>query len=333
MSGAVSNTVALSRGRELEIAAALGIPLSPRGRHIHCPMPQYHQRGDKIASFRLDPAKGRYFCSTHQGDMLDLVREMGHAHDALSAAQWTREKLGLEPLGQRKPETSAQRAERERKASAASAAREVERITDESRRIALARKLYKAGVPIANTMGEDYLRTRHYAGEPPLHMHFLAASGAYPASVLTPFGEWSWTKADKWQPPAPDQITAVHRIFVKREGKRVVKAEHDGKSKQAYGVIAGQPIVISPCGRLHELAIAEGVENGLSAFETFGCETWAAGFAGNMPRLAELVFPATETITILADHDKPGIRAAEQLKAALESTHLVHIDIAVPARD
>ncbi len=50
------------------------------------------------------------------------------------------------------------------------------------------------------------------------------------------------------------------------------------------GPNAGLPIVVAPVNDRLGLAIAEGIEDGLSVFVETGLGVWAAGSAGNMPK-------------------------------------------------
>ena len=59
----------------------------------------------------------------------------------------------------------------------------------------------------------------------------------------------------------------------------------------------------------HGLALAEGIESALAAAHLFQ-PVWAAIDAGNMAQLP--VLPGIESLTIYADHDEAGIKAAKE---------------------
>ena len=153
-----------------------------------------------------------------------------------------------------------------------------------------------------------------------------------PASILTPYGEWSWSKSTGWQPPQPP-FAAMHRIFIKREGGRVVKATKvvNGvpKSKLMYGSPAGLPLMLFPPSADHRLIICEGVETGVRLHQLFGGEVWAAGAASNLRNLAPLVFPGVEKVWIFADNDEggEGLAEARKLGDALCTSFHVYVDM------
>jgi hypothetical protein len=60
------------------------------------------------------------------------------------------------------------------------------------------------------------------------------------------------------------------------------------------------------------LAITEGIEDGLSVFEETGLGVWAAGSAGNMPKIAAALPPYIECTTIFAHRDETGLRFAKE---------------------
>jgi len=99
-------------------------------------------------------------------------------------------------------------------------------------------------------------------------------------------------------------LQAVQRIFLKPDG---TKADCEPQ-KASVGPMAGGAIRLQPCSA--ELAITEGLESAAAAGLLLGAPAWAAISCGNMEK--SMILPATvRLITICADHDAPGLRAAE----------------------
>ncbi len=101
---------------------------------------------------------------------------------------------------------------------------------------------------------------------------------------------------------------ASHRTYVDRDGR---KASVD-PPRASLGPVWGAAI------RLHdvaaELLVGEGVETAASAGLLLGLPAWAALSAGNMA--AGLILPEmVRTITVAADPDEPGRRAARDASA------------------
>jgi hypothetical protein len=194
-------------------------------------------------------------------------------------------------------------------------------------------RLYASGRPDDDGMMRRYFATRGARGEIHASAHYLPGRGPdNPASILTPFGEWDWSKATGWQPPVAN-IPALHRIFIKAEGNRVVKATKliNGvpKSKVMYGSVAGQPMMLFPPNEERRLIICEGVETGVRAHQMFGGEVWAAGAASNLRNLAPLVFPGIEEVWVFADNDEggEGLIEARRLVDALRKSFTVYLDM------
>jgi hypothetical protein len=65
------------------------------------------------------------------------------------------------------------------------------------------------------------------------------------------------------------------------------------------------------------LVIAEGIEDGLSAYQATGLGAWAAGTASRMPALADVVPDYIESVTILIDDDATGEKNSTELAQRL----------------
>ena len=83
---------------------------------------------------------------------------------------------------------------------------------------------------------------------------------------------------------------------------------------------------LPPPRRCLGLAIAEGIEDGLSIHQATGLGAWAAGSASRMPALADRVPDWIDCVTILADADTDGRKGACELAEALRRRR-IHADI------
>jgi putative DNA primase/helicase len=102
---------------------------------------------------------------------------------------------------------------------------------------------------------------------------------------------------------AAGDLVAVHRIYLTTEGR---KAPLD-PAKAAKGPIWGGAIRFATGP---EIVVAEGPETAIAAGLILSLPAWSAISAGNMAR--GLILPAEiRRVVIAADHDKPGIEAAE----------------------
>ncbi len=130
------------------------------------------------------------------------------------------------------------------------------------------------------------LTIRHHLGAP--HPY---ENGLHHAMVCR---VWKWDE---------NSLCGVHITYLNAEGTKADFTPNKimrGKIKGA-GVWFGDPT--------DKLNIAEGVETALSVFEMTGVATVAALSTSNM---AALVLPETvKHVTIAADHDVPGMKAAQ----------------------
>jgi hypothetical protein len=107
--------------------------------------------------------------------------------------------------------------------------------------------------------------------------------------------------------PAAD-VTGVHITRLTPDGR---KAPVD-PVKIMLGECAGKPIVLAPVNDGLGLAITEGIEDGLSVFKETGLGVWAAGSAGNMPKIAAALPTYVECVTIFSHCDESGLRFGKQ---------------------
>jgi putative DNA primase/helicase len=112
----------------------------------------------------------------------------------------------------------------------------------------------------------------------------------------------------------PSNIDSVHLVALKPDGTGKAESE---KPKITIGSPGNKPIVIAPPNDLLALAVTEGIEDGLSVFESTSLGVWAAGTGWRMPALADVVPEYIEAVTIYAHPDKTGRNGAHGLAEAL----------------
>jgi hypothetical protein len=71
--------------------------------------------------------------------------------------------------------------------------------------------------------------------------------------------------------------------------------------------------VLAPMNDLLGLAIAEGIENALTAYQANGFGVWAAGAAERLPALADIVPDYADCIAIAIDDDEAGRVNSDEL--------------------
>lgn len=100
-------------------------------------------------------------------------------------------------------------------------------------------------------------------------------------------------------------IAALHRVFLTLDGSKALVEP----AKASLGSFAGGAIRFHPA--CPEIVVGEGLETTASAARILGIPGWSAIACGNLAtnmRLPDLV----RTVTIAADHDWPGRKAAHK---------------------
>jgi hypothetical protein len=149
----------------------------------------------------------------------------------------------------------------------------------------------------------------------PETLGYLPPRGPYPAAMVSAFG-----MATELQPgiiSAPQQVIGVHLTRLMADGDKAPNA--DGKAKFMHGLCQGTPIMLSPPNDLLRMTVTEGIEDGLTVYQTTGVGVWAAGSAVFMPALASLIPDYIETVTICAHNDKTGRNNAIDLARAIKA--------------
>lgn len=166
---------------------------------------------------------------------------------------------------------------------------------------ALAVRLWKASVPIAGTLAEEYLLARGLS--PP----YSKALRFNPATIL---GSGPTKRIMPAMIAAAENdigVTAVQRTFLDPED---VLRKPIPKPKVSLGLIGSAAIRLAPA--TDELGLAEGIEDALSATEWFGTPTWALG---GVERLAFVAIPErVRRVIIYADRGRAAERLLEKAR-------------------
>ena len=169
---------------------------------------------------------------------------------------------------------------------------------------ALANRLWKASVPIAGTLAEDYLLARGLSGPYPRSLRFNPATilGSGPAKRVMP-AMIAAIEND-------EGVIAVQRTFL---DPAEVLRKPIAKPKVSLGLLGTAAIRLAPA--TDELGLAEGIEDALSATAWFGTPTWA--LAG-VERLAFVAIPEkVRRIIVYADRGEAAERLLEKAREHL----------------
>ena len=176
----------------------------------------------------------------------------------------------------------------------------------------LARQLWRRRQLINGTIAETYLRdVRGYRGPIPETLGFLPAHGKYKPAMIAAFGIPQEPEPGVLE-IIPSTITGIHMTGLLPDGSGKDGTE-ENPAKIMLGPSMGQPIVLAPCNDLLGLVITEGIEDALTAHVASGRGAWAAGSAGRLPALAEVVPSYVESVIVVADDDDVGIKNARLL--------------------
>lgn len=233
------------------------------------------------------------------GDVLALACRHHHG-DMRAAIDWMRAFLKVpenragKPAGESKPGSSLNHRPAPEAASSES-------------RLHLVRHLWGEAVPIAGTIAETYLRDARGIRLPTwptdLRFHPACPRGAdrLPAMLAA------------MRDPLSGEAAGLHRTYLRDDGSdRLREDSGEGKGKMMLG--GAGTVMLSPFADItHGLHIGEGVETALSALALGLAPAWAAASAGAIARFP--VLPGIGCLTILADADGAGMRAAETCAA------------------
>ncbi|MHB2166083.1 DUF7146 domain-containing protein [Alsobacter sp. R-9] len=218
------------------------------------------------------------------GDALDLIRlELGL--DTRGAIAWAREFLGDParlPPGPARP--------------APAPADE-----DEPERIRKALRLWDSAVSPTGTLVEAYLAGRRLELDPAVARGVLRFHPGVP---------WRDDAGEVVRVPAmvglmrdalTDEPRAVHVTALTPDGRKI--------GKRMRGAAGGAVVKLDPDEAVTMgLGVAEGIETALAVRKIGWRPVWAATSAGAIANLP--VLPGLESLTLFADHDEAGLKAA-----------------------
>jgi hypothetical protein len=175
-----------------------------------------------------------------------------------------------------------------------------------------AARLWANRRPLEGSIAERYLReARGYGGRLPPTLGFLPAREDWHPAMVAAFA-----MAPEIEPTIlgePSDVGSVHLTLLKADGSG--KADVN-PNKIIVGSPASRPIVMAPINDLLDLTISEGIEDALSASWALGMGAWAAGAAGFMPALADVVPGYVERVTIFAHADpRRGARCSRSRRS------------------
>jgi Toprim domain len=175
--------------------------------------------------------------------------------------------------------------------------------------------LWRCRQPVSesNAAGR-YLRKRAYGGAFPLTLGFIPGNDKHPLAMIAAFGFCGESEPGLIMPPA--SVRGVHLTRLEANGDKAAVAP----VKIMLGPMSGLPIVLAPVNDGLGLAITEGIEDGLSVFEETGLGVWAAGSAGNMPKIAAALPAYVECVTIFAHRDEAGLHFAKEAADIIRAT-------------
>ena len=178
-----------------------------------------------------------------------------------------------------------------------------------------ARWLWSQRQPIRSSIAEVYLQEARKITCPlPLTLGFLPPRKPehHPAMIA------AFALADECEPgvlASPRDVHAVHLTLLRADGSSKADAE---PNKLIVGSPGTLPVVLVPPNDLLGLAVCEGIEDALSSYEGPGLGAWAAGSAGRMSTLADIMPDYIEAVTIFAHADKAGRDGAHGLAERLD---------------
>lgn len=245
-------------------------------------------RGKGSLAIEVDgPKRGRWF--DHEagegGDALLLIAHLRRV-PLREAISWARGWLG-EDAGPRDAPTRAQPRQR-----APEPPREPPATLDAARRI------WRECGPAEGTLAETYLAGRGLRLDPGAPLRF------HPACPRE--GERLPALVALMSDPATGEPCGIHRTYLAADGRDRLR---DAKGRAMLGG-AGVVRLVPDAEVTLGLGIAEGIETSLACIQGFGWRpVWAATSAGAIARFP--VLAGIEALTIFADADGPGAKAAQ----------------------
>jgi hypothetical protein len=169
---------------------------------------------------------------------------------------------------------------------------------------AYARRLWRSAIGVPGTIGENFLRERGLPTTPPASIRFLPS---YRYDRNNPRSALPCLVAAAQAPTR--EIVGVQLTFLYPGGRRKADVEYP---RRAIGPLGASMLRLAPAAPA--LGIAEGFEKAWAAQLLFDEPVWATLGAD---RFGVVNWPGdVTTLTIYADNDSPGLKAARELRAA-----------------
>jgi hypothetical protein len=167
------------------------------------------------------------------------------------------------------------------------------------KRIEAAAHLWSQTVEAASTPAETYLASRR------------CVTGDWDAVIrFHPDCPFSYLRAPAMMALVQNVLTGepqgVHRTALSGDGKNKRTMPVGLTAKMMLGVARGGAVILGQAEP--HLGIAEGIETALSAEKLFGIPVWALLSASGIASFP--VIPGVTRLTIFADHDEAGLKAA-----------------------
>ncbi|OYV35121.1 MAG: hypothetical protein B7Z80_19310 [Rhodospirillales bacterium 20-64-7] len=277
-------------------------------------------RWGRKGSFRVfvaGPKQGAWtdFEAGASGDPIKLImhqRACDFAHAVLWGAAWA----GIATDGQHaSPGNYAALAARDAIRKTEQARKQVEAEADEAMRIAHARSLAKASVPLAGTIAERYLTETRGIQRP---------SDGWPDAVRYHRQSQSLLLIGT---DRNGEVRFVQRVYLTADARKISPEEAEARNlpapKATNGVMDGAYVRL-PGLADGPLMLAEGPETGLSVWTATGAETWLStgGIIRHEP-------PPGRRVVICRDDDKPESPSDRALSRTLRSWRATGVDIVV----
>lgn len=167
------------------------------------------------------------------------------------------------------------------------------------------RSLWRHSVSVASTKASTYLEARSIRIKPPASIRFSPRCYHQESTKYWPAMICAVQQSN-------GELSGVHRTFLDQDG---LKKAPVLPTKKMAGVCYGGAVRLTAAGAV--LAIAEGIENGLSVLQSIpNLPVWAALSLDNMSRIE---LPAnTKTVILLADSDTKDLNMGKRqmMKAA-----------------
>ena len=177
-------------------------------------------------------------------------------------------------------------------------------VSETSNKIEFAKRVWAESQPAVGTPVETYLASRGITIPPPPTLRYHPNLKHGPTGLLL---SGMVAAVTAW----PErEVNAVHRTFLMADGSKKAQVLNP---KLMLGPCSGAAVRLAPAG--DELVLAEGIETALSILQATGTPTWACLSTSGLKTV--LLPPEVKTVTIAADGDSAGEKAAEEAASRL----------------